>query len=134
VQGLVKNVTVSLKAGQWFVSIQTERTVALPRHPGTTAAGIDVGIKRFATLWDGQAEQVVQPLNSFKNHEHRLAKAQRQMSRKVKFSSTGNVPKPVSRRSITRLPMCATISCTRHPTASAKTTRCCVSKTCGSAT
>jgi putative transposase len=87
VQGLVQNVTVSLKAGYWYVSIQTERTVAPPRHAGTTAVGIDVGIVRFATLWDGQAEQVVQPLDSFKQHEHRLAKAQRQMSRKVKFSS-----------------------------------------------
>lgn len=87
VKGLVKNVTVSLKAGHWYVSIQTERTVAQPRHPAATAAGIDVGIVRFATLWDGQAEQVIQPLNSFKTHEHRLAKAQRQMSRKVKFSS-----------------------------------------------
>jgi putative transposase len=87
VKGLIKNCTVSLKAGHWYVSIQTERTVAQPRHPAATAAGIDVGIVRFATLWDGQAEQVIAPLNSFKTHEHRLAKAQRKMSRKVKFSS-----------------------------------------------
>lgn len=87
VKGLVKNCTVSLKAGHWYVSIQTERTVAQPHHPAATAAGIDVGIVRFATLWDGQAEQVIAPLNSFKTHEHRLAKAQRQMSRKVKFSN-----------------------------------------------
>lgn len=87
VQGLVKNCTVSFKAGHWCVSIQTERTVIPPRHPGTTAVGIDVGIVRFATLWDGNVEQVIQPLNSFKKHEHRLVKAQRQMSRKIKFSS-----------------------------------------------
>jgi putative transposase len=87
VQGLVKNCTVSLKAGQWYVSIQTERTVAQVRHPAATAVGIDAGIVRFATLWDGQGEQVIEPINSFKKHEHRLAKAQRQMSRKVKYSS-----------------------------------------------
>ena len=87
VEGLVRNCTVSFKAGHWYVSIQTERTVAQPRHPSATAVGIDVGIVRFATLWDGQTEQIIQPLNSFKTHEHRLAKAQRQMSRKVRFSS-----------------------------------------------
>jgi putative transposase len=87
VQGLVKNATVSLKAGHWYVSIQTERTVAAPRPSGVTAVGIDVGVVRFATLWDGHAEQVIAPLNSFKRHEHRLALAQQKMSRKVKFSS-----------------------------------------------
>jgi putative transposase len=87
VQGLVRNCTVSLKAGHWYVSIQTERTVAQVRHSAATAVGIDAGIVRFATLWDGQTEQVIEPVNSFKKHEHRLAKAQRQMSRKVKFSS-----------------------------------------------
>jgi putative transposase len=87
VEGLVRNCTVSLKAGHWYVSIQTERTVAPVRHPAATAVGIDAGIVRFATLWDGQSEQVIEPINSFKKHEHRLAKAQRQMSRKVKFSS-----------------------------------------------
>lgn len=87
VQGLVRNVTVSRKAGLWYVSIQTERKVAQVRHPAATAVGIDVGIVRFATLWDGQVEQVIAPLNSFKRHENRLALAQQKMSRKVKFSS-----------------------------------------------
>ena len=87
VQGLVRNVTVSRKAGLWYVSIQTERKVAQVRHPAATAVGIDVGIVRFATLWDGQVEQVIAPLNSFKRHENRLAMAQQKMSRKVKFSS-----------------------------------------------
>ena len=87
VKGLIKNCTVSCKAGHWYVSIQTERTVAQVRHPAATAVGIDAGIVRFSTLWDGKAEQVIEPINSFKKHEHRLAKAQRQMSRKVKFSS-----------------------------------------------
>ena len=87
VKGLIKNCTVSFKAGHWYVSIQTERTVAQVRHPAATAVGIDAGVVRFSTLWDGQAEQVIEPINSFKKHEDRLVKAQRQMSRKVKFSS-----------------------------------------------
>lgn len=87
VLGLVRNVTVSRKAGHWYVSIQTERTVAKPTPAGVTAAGIDVGIVRFATLWDGKSEQVIAPLNSFRRHENRLVIAQQKMSRKVKFSS-----------------------------------------------
>ncbi|GAB7528611.1 RNA-guided endonuclease TnpB family protein [Pseudomonas sp. 3A(2025)] len=87
VLGLIRNVTVSLKAGHWYVSILTDRGVSEPSHPAATVVGIDLGIVRFATLWDGQKETVVQPLSCFKRHEHRLAKAQRQMSRKVKFSS-----------------------------------------------
>jgi putative transposase len=90
VLGTVKNVTVSLSSGRWFVSIQTEREVATSLHASTLAVGIDMGIIRFATLWDGQKETVLQPLNSFKRHQQRLAKAQRQMSRKVKFSSHWN--------------------------------------------
>lgn len=45
--------------------------------------GLDLGIARFATLSDGS---VLAPLNSFGKHERRLAKAQRLLARKVKFS------------------------------------------------
>ncbi|MCK7581402.1 MAG: transposase [Chromatiales bacterium] len=81
VLGTVKNVTVSQSGGKWFASIQTERETEIPLHPGG-AVGIDVGIVRFATLSDGT---VYAPLNSFKRHEQALAKAQRAMTRKVKF-------------------------------------------------
>ena len=83
VLGTVKNVTVSLNAGKWFVSIQTERDVTEPRHPATSMVGIDRGIIRFATLSDGR---FIEPLNSFKKHQQRLARYQRAMSRKQKFS------------------------------------------------
>ena len=84
VLGVVKNVTVSQSAGKWFVSVQTEREVEQPVPTATRAIGIDVGIARFATLSDGS---FIAPLNSFKKHEQRLARYQRRMSRKVKFSS-----------------------------------------------
>ena len=82
VLGTVKNVTVSQSGGKWFASIQTEREAEIPVHQGT-AVGIDMGIVRFATLSDGA---VFEPLSSFKRHEQALKKAQRAMSRKVKFS------------------------------------------------
>ncbi|WP_228757799.1 RNA-guided endonuclease InsQ/TnpB family protein [Pseudomonas aeruginosa] len=84
--GTLKNVTVSLSAGHWYVSIQTEREVAVPLHAAPLAVGIDLGVVRFATLWDGERETVLEPLNTFVRHQHRLAKAQRQMARKTKHS------------------------------------------------
>ena len=84
VPGALRNVTVSLSAGRWFVSIQTEREVETPRPCATSAVGIDVGVARFATFSDGS---FLAPLNSFKRHEARLRRYQRAMSRKVKGSS-----------------------------------------------
>jgi putative transposase len=69
VLGTLKNATVSLSAGRWFVSLQTEREVEPPVSTATTAVGIDVGIERFATLSDGT---FCAPLNSFRKHEARL--------------------------------------------------------------
>lgn len=80
--GTVKNLTVSLSCGKWFVSIQTEREVEQPLPQGS-AVGIDLGVVRFATLSDGT---FYAPLNSFKRHRTRLRKAQQALCRKQKFS------------------------------------------------
>ena len=82
--GTVKNITVSNNSGKWFMSVQTEREVEVPVSTATSAIGIDVGIKRFATFSNGK---FLAPLNSFKKHEQRLAKYQRRLNRKVKFSN-----------------------------------------------
>ena len=85
VLGAPKNVTVSQSCGKWYVSIQTAREIPAPVHPRPhSAIGVDVRIARFATLSDAS---FLSPLNSFKTHENRLAKYQRRMSRKVKFSA-----------------------------------------------
>jgi len=83
-EGALKNVTLSLSADKWFVSVQTERETPNPIPTAETAIGIDMGITNFAALSDGT---YLKPLNSFKKHEKRLAKYQRAMSRKQKFSS-----------------------------------------------
>ncbi len=82
-QGELRNVTISHACGKWFVSIQTRRDVETPVPLGG-AVGIDMGIARFATLSDGT---FYAPLHSFRQHEDRLRKAQRSMSRKVKFGN-----------------------------------------------
>lgn len=82
--GVAKNITVSANGGKWFVSIQTEREIERPVHPASSIVGIDMGVARFATLSDGSH---IDPLNSFKKHQQRLARYQRAMSRKTKFSN-----------------------------------------------
>ncbi|HEX9640603.1 MAG TPA: transposase [Candidatus Krumholzibacteria bacterium] len=84
VVGELRNVTVSASGEKWFVSVQTERDVEPAVHPSRSIVGVDVGVARFATLCDGT---VFEPSRSFRRHERRLARAQRRMARKVKFSN-----------------------------------------------
>ena len=86
VLGEAKNITVSRKGKHWYMSIQTEYEVNLLVHKSTSIVGIDRGIKQFATLSDGT---VYAPLNSFKANAERLAKLQRQLKNKKKFSNNG---------------------------------------------
>jgi putative transposase len=83
VLGSVRNVTVSLRNGRWFVSIQTAREVQQPIAQGG-AVGIDMGVVRLATLSDGN---VVPSLNHYKQHAPALRKAQQALSRRKKFSN-----------------------------------------------
>ncbi|XMR52626.1 RNA-guided endonuclease InsQ/TnpB family protein [Escherichia coli] len=84
VTGVVKNVTVSQSCGKWYISIQTESEVSTPVHPSGSMVGLDAGIAKLATLSDGT---VFEPVNSFKTNQTKLARLQRQLSKKVKFSS-----------------------------------------------
>lgn len=82
--GMQKNITLTQKSNHWFVSIQTERDVESSTHSSTHALGIDMGIDVFAATSDGH---MIAPVNSFKSQQKKLAKYQRRMSHKVKFSS-----------------------------------------------
>ncbi len=84
VEGTIKNVTISRKSGHFSVSIQTERDVQDPIHPADTAVGLDLGVAKFATLSDGR---VIAPKNSFKQLSQKLAREQRKLKNKVKFSA-----------------------------------------------
>lgn len=84
VEGTPKQATVSLSAGKWYVSIQTEREVPEPVHVSRSAVGIDMGVARFATLSDGNS---IEPLNSFRTHEKKLAALQYKLAKRTKFSA-----------------------------------------------
>ncbi|MBD5607681.1 MAG: IS200/IS605 family element transposase accessory protein TnpB, partial [Desulfovibrio sp.] len=68
----------------WYVSIQTERVVAEPVHQSLSEVGIDLGVAHFASLSDGS---YLAPLNTFRKYSGKLARLQRQLAKKAKFSS-----------------------------------------------
>ena len=75
---------MSKKGEHWFVSIQTEQEVAKPVPGSTSIVGVDLGVKKFATLSNGR---VYEAKNSFKKRQTRLAKLQQRLSKKKKGSS-----------------------------------------------
>ncbi len=56
----------------------------LPVHPSVSMVGLDAGVAKLATLSDGT---IFDPVNSFQKNQKTLARLQRQLSRKVKFSN-----------------------------------------------
>jgi putative transposase len=103
VLGDLRNVTVSLSDGKWFISIQTEQKVESsiskgsqevePSIPKGNAVGGDPGVAGFATLPDGSFYTSL--FNNFKQHETALLKAQKslrkaQKSLKRKVTSSNN--------------------------------------------
>jgi len=100
VEGTAKNVTVSQYGGHWYVSIQVEQTVPDPVHESATSIGIDRGITALAAFSDGS---LIQPLNAFARAKRKLARLQRQLSRKVKFSENWKKQKQRITRLHTRI-------------------------------
>ncbi|MFF0095347.1 RNA-guided endonuclease InsQ/TnpB family protein [Streptomyces canus] len=89
-------VTVSRDAaGRWFVSLLCEDTIA-PAPATTAAVGLDAGITSLVTLSTG--EKVDNPKHE-KRDRARLARAQRELSRKAK----GSANREKARRKVARV-------------------------------
>ena len=84
IEGEIKNCTITRKSGNWYISFQTEQELREPVHSSEKAVGLDMGIARFVTLSSGEQYK---PLNAFRKHEKQLAREQKNLSRKVKFSA-----------------------------------------------
>lgn len=82
--GKLRNVTVSHRAGQWFAACQYEYEVAEPPASVLPVVGIDRGVTVFAALSDGS---FVQPTNHGKAALRAIARAQRNLARKKKGSN-----------------------------------------------
>jgi putative transposase len=113
--GRIKNVTVRLEAGLWYVSFQAERVVAEPVHPRPESrVGADVGVAKFLALWDGTFFEGANALRVFKR---RLATLQRRLAKKLKFSANWRkaktrIPKLHSRIANVRKDQIHKASCT----------------------
>ena len=82
--GSIKNCTVRFESNQWYISFQVEQEIPEPQHPSRSIIGIDMGVAKFVTQSNGK---VYEPLSAFKKSQEKLAKEQRKLSRKIKFSS-----------------------------------------------
>lgn len=87
IEGVPKNITVSYRYGKWSISIQTEQEIVSNTHPASSMVGIDMGIVNFASLSTGEK---IASVNSLRAHQEELAKKQRLLSRKQKFSKNWN--------------------------------------------
>jgi putative transposase len=86
-QGTPKSITVSYRAGHWYASVHCEIVKPKTIHPFKTAAGVDVGIAKLATIWNGESAQFVSHNSKLDKLYARLSILQSQFSRKVKGSN-----------------------------------------------
>lgn len=90
------SVTVSERAGRWFVGLRVSRAIAGPPANKGPAVGLDVGLLHLATLSDGTVCDSPRALRRF---TRRLRRASKALSRKTVGSSNWNK----SRRRLARL-------------------------------
>jgi len=83
-EGIVKTCTIRrTPTGKWFISFSCNIDYKVIENPINPAIGIDMGLKKFATLSNG--EQIDNP-RFFRKEEKSLAKAQRKLSAQEKGS------------------------------------------------
>ena len=92
VEGVIKTVTISMNpSGKYFASILTliEGSNPKPNHDGKVA-GVDLGIKDFAIVNDGNKTSKFSNPRHLRKHEKNLARKQAKLSRKQKGSNSRN--------------------------------------------
>jgi len=92
----INSATISETAGRWFVSLQVEEQIPAPRHNGRGVVGVDLCIKTLAVCSDGRTFENPRALPKA---QHKLARLQREMSRREK----GSKKRVRSRRKVARL-------------------------------
>lgn len=78
----ILSATISEKAGRWFVSLQVKEEINPVKNTGPIV-GVDIGIRRLATLSDGTSFNNPCPLARY---ERKMKRIQRALSRKQKRS------------------------------------------------
>ena len=77
IQGKVKNLTISIEARRWYVSVCTEIENFQPQATRNGEVGIDLGIVRTVQLSDGTVYRL--DVNEIKKLEDRIAVYQKQL-------------------------------------------------------
>lgn len=81
----VKNVTVSLIAGEWYISFKVDVDPKVEHKITGKTCGVDLGIKTLATLSDGT---FVESPKAYKRNKVKLQKLQRKLSKQYEIGST----------------------------------------------
>jgi len=79
IEGIIKTCTIKRDIDQWYCTIVTEINEQITQVPIINKVGVDVGLKTFLTLSNG--EQIESPKYLLES-ERRLTKEQRRLSRK----------------------------------------------------
>lgn len=79
----VLSVTISERAGCWFISVNVEQNIEIPTNDGPVD-GVDLGIKNLAVISDGT---VIPNPQSLHRNERKLKRLQRSVSRKQRGSN-----------------------------------------------
>ena len=100
IEGQIKTVTISMTpSGKYFASILTELEGDNPKpsHDGKVA-GVDLGIKDFAIVNDGNKTSKFANPRHLKKHDKNLARKQKKLARKQKGSNTRNKARKIVAR------------------------------------
>jgi putative transposase len=82
--GALRSITISRKAGHWYVSIACQKQIEDPAPTNLPSAGLDRGVTVFAALSDGTK---IEPISAFKGIQDQLSKQQRRLARKKKYGA-----------------------------------------------
>lgn len=91
IEGIVKNVTVSLKAGRWMISFACEREIADPPAHVGAEVGIDLGVTQTLTLSTGEALSL--PLERLNVRDRQRRRLQKKAARCKRGSNRSKVAK-----------------------------------------
>ncbi len=86
IEGQIRIISITKTPdGRYYLNVLTKREIQ-PLKPTNKTAGIDVGIKEFAIIYDGENIYHIENPKYLQKAEKRLIKLQRQLSRKQKGS------------------------------------------------
>jgi putative transposase len=80
---VIKNGTISEKAGRYYLSILVEQSETIKQDNSKEPIGIDLGVKEFAVFSTGEMKPSINRIKKIKKLEKKLKREQRSFSRKV---------------------------------------------------